>query len=171
MKQKIKKSKTNNEQKHINKHRPVESIGKKSKLYKHVFVVVLIIIPAVGLAFAINHFNKQATLINRQLSALNEKDQGDVAGAETENKQILDITNEFPIIHNAEISDVSKNKDSILITLESTKDNKEIKTYYEDYFFTNGWQEIEKNTFKKDDKLMTLTITGNVIQLELTKTD
>ena len=141
-----------------------------NKKYNVAIILVLIILPLIALVLSIYHFNKQTHISNSFISDLaNRKENienGTVAGAHTTSK-VLDITNEFPIINNANITDVSRNKNTISITLESDQTYDEIKTYYDDYFFTNGWKEVKKNVFEKDEKTIELVISDNIIKLKL----
>lgn len=130
--------------------------------YKSPRLLIISILPIIAI-FSFVYFET-----NNAKKAAAEKVDPKVAGAKAIN--ISDyLGQDLPIIPNAEITSLYSSQDQLNVIIEANQDESQIKNFYEDYFFKNGWQKISKNTFQKDTQKMDLDISGNLIKLRIFK--
>jgi hypothetical protein len=125
--------------------------------YKLARIVLLAILPFIALG-AYFYFDKQT-----QNEKIEEKGDPKVAGAQTFNAEYLG--EDLPILPNAEISSLYSSGGQLNVIIETNQEESEINNFYEDYFFKNGWQKVNKNTFQKDNRKMDLMISGNLVKM------
>jgi len=128
-------------------------------------VSLLLIIPILGGFFAVQYYNNSYKKVEIELS---EK-QGEIAGAKKKN--VTDITELIPMMPETEISSVDTSNNEIHITLISKDEEKEVKTFYEDYFFMNGWEQEEVGVYIKGLQKVKCEIGESIINLTLTGFD
>lgn len=125
-------------------------------------IVLLAILPFIALG-AYFYFEKQT-----QNEKIEEKADPKVAGVNTFNTADY-LGEDLPILPNTEISSLYSSGGQLNVILETNQEESEINNFYEDYFFKNGWQKINKNTFEKDNRKMDLMISGNLIKMVIYK--
>jgi len=79
---------------------------------------------------------------------------GAVAGAS--DSKVTNITEDIPIIKDAEIVNVDSTNEMVSVTLESDRSEKEINDFYKNYINPN-------------DSKMTVNISGQIIKITLLK--
>lgn len=126
-----------------------------------ILLPVLTILSIQGIIASVIYFNDVSDQTNKYLV----EESGRVAGVSSSN--IVDLSLEIPMMPEAEIVTVDTSINSASVTLESKKNEEEIKTYYEDYMILNNWEQIGQNTYFKDEKTLTIEISENIIKLNL----
>ncbi len=163
------KKHTKTKQKNNNTEHKKEKQHNSIPFTRIIIISALVLVPAFGMYISLMHFSNQTAKTQNQLAKLQELQNGSVAGAETKKPEVVDLTNAFPIIDNAEISDVRRSDKTISLTVISNKNYEEIKNFYDDYFFENGWQQIDDETYTKDNKTLRIMMSDKIIKMELTK--
>ena len=130
--------------------------------FDQVFFGGMLIVPFILAFAAYTFFHRQTNSIN---SLLTQKS-GAVAGITSE-KKTKDLTNEVPIIPGSEISNIDTSNNEVDITLTTEQPKEEIDSYYEDYFYVNGWQQTGNNQYSKDNKTITYSYADKIIKLNL----
>lgn len=127
------------------------------KLAKLIFISILPLIAVFSFIF----FERIANS-----DSIKDKADPQVAGAKIMNTSEY-FGKDLPILPNAEITSLYSSQNQLNVIIESNQNEDQIKNFYEDYFFENGWQKVSKKTFQKDSKKIDLEISGNLIKLRI----
>lgn len=130
---------------------------------KAVMLPILIILSVQGVMGAILYFNKESDEISTYLTS----ETGKVAGAS--DTEIIDLSQEIPMMPNSEIASVDTSQKSISVTLESSLPQEEIESYYDDFMLLNDWIQIGENRYKKGNRELSIEITGNLVKVSLSR--
>lgn len=129
-----------------------------SKINIKLLIITILPLLAIGSFFV---FEKGA-----RDQEIRDKADPKVAGAKVMNPSDY-LGKDLPILPNAEITSLYSSKDQLNVIIESNQNEEQIKNFYEDYFFENGWQKVSKYTFQKESQKMDLEITGNLIKMRI----
>ena len=132
---------------------------KFSKPNKYLVLTALLITPLALAYYSHDFFKNSSEKVKSQIAS----EIGQVAG--TSDVSVKNLTDDIPIIPDSEIVSVNTSNKKISVTLESLKSEDEIKSYYDDYFFINQWNEINKSLYEKDGKILSINISGTIIQI------
>lgn len=131
---------------------------------KFLTLVVLVMPLAIAL-YATIYFENEST---KQLEKISQQI-GTVAGTEDKSNVLELSTEQLPIIPNSNIVSLDRQNDSINLTLEINRPDKEIQNFYDDYLFQNNWITIDDIKYSKEDQLMEINIQDGVIKILITK--
>jgi hypothetical protein len=125
-------------------------------------LALILILPIIAISSYI-YFEKKAE--NKDIAA---KSDPAVAGLKAIN--ISDyFGKDLPLLPDSEITSLYSSQNQLNLIIESNQAENNIENFYKDYFFKNGWQKIDKNTFQKESQKMELNISGNLIKLRIYK--
>jgi hypothetical protein len=130
---------------------------------KAVLLPILMILSIQAVIGSMVYFAKQSDKITTYLTS----ETGTVAGAST--SEIIDLSKEIPLVPGAEISGVDTSQNTASVTIDSSLPEEEIKTYYDDYMLLNNWEQINDNEYQKENRILKIEISDNIIRITLTR--
>jgi hypothetical protein len=134
---------------------------KYNKFFNILFYLSLLIIPAFIAVFSNNYFNDKYSDVNNKLS----DSLGNVAG--TFDDKTKDITSDIPMLPSSEISNFDTSNGTVNMTLTFKIPEDQVKSFYQDYFFINGWKQIDTNKYEKDNKTILIEISPEFVKMTI----
>ncbi len=133
---------------------------------RKIFVIysLLLVLPVLAGIVSMKYFTENSREISYDL----RNTQGKVAGSFDENTK--DLTKELPLLPSSEIYSLDTTNNSINMTLTTRIPEDQVHSFYQDFFFVNGWEQKEDGTYKKDNKTIKVEISAEIVKINITET-
>ena len=131
------------------------------KSHSKYLIAAILIVPVFMAFYAYLFFETTPTKKNLASAQDNQ-----VAGA-SDTLNIEEISKIIPIMPGTEISSLTTSNQDITLILESKDAESQVKTFYEDFFFKNNWQQIDRNNYQKGLKAIEMEISENIIKVQI----
>lgn len=90
---------------------------------------------------------------------------GKVAGERDE--RISNLSEIFPIIPGSVLISYDESDNTKSLTLEVRDGESQVNKFYKDYLTTQGWEQINRKAYQKENMKMKVEVEGNIILLNL----
>ncbi len=128
-----------------------------------ILIITLLLTPALLGVYSYIFFNT-----SQDWKDLTLRKDAEVAGI-ADSAQIENLTKEIPLLPGSEIYSFTTSNNDINVIIEFSHKEEEVKSFYDDHFFKQNWQQIDKDIYQRNGKIVKLNISGNLIYISITK--